>query len=144
MSCSRRRGGDGGLLSQVLPTVCCVLQLARNVSPTTGTPPKPMHCPAWLRAGTLLDTVAECHTAPIIGGLLVPGLAKGLCSPAAVQMDRGTGKMLECNACTTAAFESVPGEVKGHLWLGWAYFSMKVPSPWHQGVCFDLPMVFCA
>jgi hypothetical protein len=34
--------------------------------------------------------------------------------------------------------------VKEELWLGWAYFSMKVPSPWCQGVCFDLPMFFCA
>jgi hypothetical protein len=34
-----------------------------------------------------------------------------------------------------------------HLFLGftgWACFSMKVPSPWCQGVCFDLPMFFCA
>jgi hypothetical protein len=30
------------------------------------------------------------------------------------------------------------------VWLGWAYFSIKVPSPWHQGVCFNLPMIFCA
>jgi hypothetical protein len=28
------------------------------------------------------------------------------------------------------------------VWPGWAYFSTKVPSPWHQGVCFNLPMVF--
>jgi hypothetical protein len=29
-----------------------------------------------------------------------------------------------------------------HLWLGWAYFSTKVPVSWHQGVCFNLPMFF--
>jgi hypothetical protein len=34
--------------------------------------------------------------------------------------------------------------ILAHLWLGWAWFSTKVPSPWHwhQGVCFDLPMIF--
>ena len=30
------------------------------------------------------------------------------------------------------------------LWLGWAYISKKVHGPWHQGVCFNLPMVLCA
>ena len=29
-------------------------------------------------------------------------------------------------------------------WLGWAYFSIKVRVPWHQGVYFDLPMIFNA
>ena len=97
-------------LSQVFPIVCCVLQLARDVSTIIGKPPKPVHCPAWPRVGTLLDTVAECYNAPVIGGLLVPGLAKGFCSPAVVQLDRGTGKILKHHACTTTACESVPGE----------------------------------
>ena len=30
------------------------------------------------------------------------------------------------------------------LWLGWACLTKKVHGPWHQGVCFDLPMIFCA
>jgi hypothetical protein len=34
--------------------------------------------------------------------------------------------------------------IDAQLWLGWACFSIKVPSPWHQGVCFNLPMIFCA
>jgi hypothetical protein len=28
------------------------------------------------------------------------------------------------------------------MWLGWTCFSIKVPSPWCQGVFFNLPMVF--
>jgi hypothetical protein len=31
-----------------------------------------------------------------------------------------------------------------YIWLGWAYISKKVHRPLHQGVCFDLPMIFCA
>jgi hypothetical protein len=27
-------------------------------------------------------------------------------------------------------------------WLGWAYYSIKVCVPWHQGVCLNLPMFF--
>jgi hypothetical protein len=30
------------------------------------------------------------------------------------------------------------------VWLGWACLTKKVHGPWHQGVCFDLPMIFCA
>ena len=33
---------------------------------------------------------------------------------------------------------------RGTLWLGWAHISKKVYGPWHQGVCFNLPMIFCA
>ena len=32
----------------------------------------------------------------------------------------------------------------GGLWLGWAYLNKKVHRPWHQGVCLNLPMIFCA
>jgi hypothetical protein len=48
-------------------------------------------------------------------------------------------------ACpTTPAISWRSMGAKCPVWLGWAYFSIKVPSPWHQGVCFDLPMIFCA
>jgi hypothetical protein len=34
--------------------------------------------------------------------------------------------------------------VENYLWLGWAYLNKKVHRPWHQGVCLNLPMIFCA
>jgi hypothetical protein len=41
-------------------------------------------------------------------------------------------------------YHSPPSLSPFTIWLGWAYISKKVCGPWHQGVCFDLPMIFCA
>ena len=32
----------------------------------------------------------------------------------------------------------------GWSWLGWAHLNKKVCRPLHQGVCLNLPMIFCA
>jgi hypothetical protein len=63
------------------------------------------------------------------------GLVRGICENA-----RGVDLYFELPTSTTV---SEVKRLQTHngipVWLGWAYFSIQVPSPWHQGVCFDLP-----